>query len=659
MGKRIIAVIILIAAVFMLSACFGQKETSVAQLDVPQRLTVSAESIELNKTSMKVYIGEPAKLEATLLPRETTDIPSYSSSDESVVSVDKHGNLEVLAEGTAEITVTVGALKATCRVTAAYPPIDSIAFTAQEETLKFGEKLETQITLHPENAQPEEFVYSSDDERIATVDENGIVTAVGVGNTCIYAALKSDDSIRCMLGLTTTCDQIEKLEFEEPYYSLLADGQRTLPLMTEPFGMLVKDVVWASSDESVVTVDQDGMVTAHSRGNATITASADGRQAECIVAVVKRLAPDPLSEIEKGRYTDNGGILESETSDGSGEAKLMLIGDLMCLSAQQNAARSNGVHNFNSSFGIVKDIFAESDFCIGNMETLVSYSASYASEAKEVNGNPNCNAPATYLDALKHAGMDALILANNHCTDGGETGIYETLQQLYKYKIPSTGMFASADDQRFMIADVNGIKVGIAAYTGHFNGGGRTVTGDRRDIMLNLYSKEKAEADIAAMKEAGAEYIIVYAHWGKENTHKVNGAQKQVAQELADAGADLIAGSHPHCLQPAEMLTAADGREVFCIYSLGNFVSSMGRTINNDTIILNADIRREGDKIVLADIGYIGCRVIGSYDGGRHVVVPTSAALNGGDTSSALQSAQQRIAKVMDGTLLEITELGG
>lgn len=158
------------------------------------------------------------------------------------------------------------------------------------------------------------------------------------------------------------------------------------------------------------------------------------------------------------------------------------------------------------------------------------------------------------------------------------------------------------------------------------------------------------------MKAAGAEFIIAYMHWGTENTHTINAKQKQQAQEVADAGVDLIAGSHPHCLQSAETLTATDGREVFCIYSLGNFVSSMGRTINNDTIILNATLKREGEKVVLADTGYIGCRVIGSYDGGNYVVVPNREGLNGGIRTSALDASAQRIAEVMGDSLREITE---
>ena len=655
MKKKIISLIIFALFIFILAAC-GLIPGTEATEDKPA--TVAAESLSVGQRTMTVYVSEEAKLKIQLLPENTTDHPEFTSSDDGVVTVDRHGNLTALEEGEAVITVSVGALRATCKVTVEYPPVTEIAFAETGAVLEVGEELELQITQTPEIALPQEYRFRSDDERIAVVDENGKVTARGVGNTCIYASLKENDSVRCILDLTTVCSEPTSLKFEEDYYSVLPDGTEALSLMVEPFGMRMNEVSWESSDESVVTVDQDGTITGHDRGIATVTARMGGLSAECVVGVTRRPAPDPVGVITEGRYTEDAlGVLKRENAQDSGTARIMMIGDLMCLSAQQNAARSGGTYNFNSSFSIVKNIFAKSDFCIGNMETLVSYSKPYAAEQKEVNGNPNCNAPATYLDGIKSAGMDAVVMANNHCADGGEIGVYETLQQLNKYRIPSTGLFTSADARRYMIAEINGIKVGIASYTGHVNGGGRTIGGDRKNVMLNLYSAEKVQADVQAMKADGAEYIIAYMHWGTENTHSVNAKQKQQAQEIADAGVDFIAGSHPHCLQPAGIINAADGREVFCIYSMGNFVSSMGRTINNDTVIVNAVLKREGDKVVLAETGYIGCRVIGSYDGGSYVVVPNSAELNGGISTSALDSSRQRIAKVMDGTIEEITEL--
>ena len=92
---------------------------------------------------------------------------------------------------------------------------------------------------------------------------------------------------------------------------------------------------------------------------------------------------------------------------------------------------------------------------------------------------------------------------------------------------------------------------------------------------------------------------------------------------------------------------------------MGNFVSGMGREINNDTIILKLDLARKEDGIELQNVGYIPCKVFVEYGDGHHVVVPTSSALNGGKSSSALSAAHDRIVKVMRGeeVFTEIREL--
>lgn len=113
--------------------------------------------------------------------------------------------------------------------------------------------------------------------------------------------------------------------------------------------------------------------------------------------------------------------------------------------------------------------------------------------------------------------------------------------------------------------------------------------------MINTYSKERIAEDIAAARAAGAELIVAYNHWGAEHTHQPTPKVVTHAQEMADAGVDIIIGSHSHAVQPVVWLTAADGRQVLCAYSMGNFVSSMGRSTANDTFIAEIGIVREGE----------------------------------------------------------------
>lgn len=74
-----------------------------------------------------------------------------------------------------------------------------------------------------------------------------------------------------------------------------------------------------------------------------------------------------------------------------------------------------------------------------------------------------------------------------------------------------------------------------------------------------------------------SDMTIVNVHWGEEYTHTPTERQRELAQKLADWGADIIIGTHPHVIQPVEYVTAADGRKVLVIYSLGNFISAQDR----------------------------------------------------------------------------------
>lgn len=260
-----------------------------------------------------------------------------------------------------------------------------------------------------------------------------------------------------------------------------------------------------------------------------------------------------------------------------------------------------GTWDFSQSFRYVKETLQKGDLTIGNLETMVSQSSPLGMQIRRLEDRPYLNAPASFLDALKYAGYDLLTMANNHNIDTGERGIYETLQNVEDWGFMHTGLFSSAEDERYIIVEVNGIKIGIVSYASYFNTKDNNLTESGQDVLLNRYGRKKARADIRAARDAGAEYIIAFIHWGAENTHQTTDNQAQYARTLAEAGADYIVGSHPHALQRQDMITTSDLREVPVIYSMGNFLSSMQSDINNDTIILQLNLKRDEDgKVVVA-----------------------------------------------------------
>lgn len=331
-------------------------------------------------------------------------------------------------------------------------------------------------------------------------------------------------------------------------------------------------------------------------------------------------------------------------------ATLMFVGDLMCLASQQYNAQklaSGGAkYDFKPSFTYVKPILEQADCAFGNLETTLSHSWPYSTALQRTENNmPNCNGPKEYLEAVKYAGFDVLALANNHCCDAGLNGILETLDAVDEYGFRSTGVFRTAEDKRYIIIDVKGIKIALLSYAESYNGKNGCVYG--KTYMINTFSEDKVKRDVANARADGAELVIVYAHWGREHLNSPPQNVRDHAMIYANAGVDIICGSHSHSVQPTVWLTANDGRKVLCMYSLGNFVSSMSRDTAKDTLIAEVWIEKEyGQNAKVTKEIYHPCRVIGDLNGVHFVVVPTdNTALTG--IKNALAAADERIRKIL------------
>ena len=327
-------------------------------------------------------------------------------------------------------------------------------------------------------------------------------------------------------------------------------------------------------------------------------------------------------------------------------ANIMFTGDLMCLAGQQFSAETRNGFDFDASYSLVAPFFNSADLVCGNLETLISPSNPLTKVMKNIGGSPQCNGPEAYLKTLRKAGFDYFATANNHCCDWGTEGIAETTRLLDKYGFAHTGTSPKIKDN-YVIFEVNGIRIAILSYTHIINQRGK-LTPEQLNSMVSLYSEDRVSSDIKAARSKGADFIAVYCHWGIENTEVLTEYQKKDSLFIANSGADLIIGSHPHCLQGKEILITDDNRKVPCMYSMGNFVSSMVRDINNDTIILDLRISKNlfDNKLVIENIDYIPCHVM-PYNGASFCVVPTSSSFNGGITSASLEAAEKRIRKII------------
>ena len=329
-------------------------------------------------------------------------------------------------------------------------------------------------------------------------------------------------------------------------------------------------------------------------------------------------------------------------------ALISCTGDIMCEPKQHASCKYGDTCFFHPEFRFVRNILKTSDFAVGNLETTVTDSTPYAGEYHVICKKYHCNAPESFLDALRYAGFDALVNANNHNMDSAVTGLADTLNALDRHCFMHTGTFFPADTERVLLVKVNGIKIAIASYSTKYNKLDANLTPLGKETFLNEYSKEKAERDVAYAREKGAQFFISYIHWGKEHVFDPIEDQVKWAQELADAGADYIVGSHSHCLQRYVKVTARDGREVPCIYSLGNFVTGAFPDINKHSAILQLLLKEVDGRIQVQEY-FIPGFVFTQIETSAYAHVPLDGLLNGGITNETIENAWDYIGNIVQG----------
>lgn len=365
----------------------------------------------------------------------------------------------------------------------------------------------------------------------------------------------------------------------------------------------------------------------------------------------------PMEPIFRPDYTlFDDGVYRREIEETGTSALIMLTGDLMCQAGQQTAAIAKyGVYDFRDSFSRVKEILSSADLTVGNLESTLYDKAPYMSEQSRMDGKIYVNGPSSFLGALRDAGFDLLVTANNHCLDTGLPGLFDTLNSLDRYGFMHTGTFTPDADRRFVLVEINGIRLAFVAYSTFFNGRSSLIIPSGQDRFLGRFSFENAKRDINAAREAGAEFVISYMHAGTEYSHRENDNQIHTAQLLADAGADYIVGSHSHSLQKYDTVTSFDGRSVPVVYSMGNFISHQTRLVSKDTAILCLRIEKDADGLRFSD-GYIPCHVLEGCAGGSYVIEPILPAADGLPDSLYLHIASRRIAEAF-GEKIKMSEV--
>lgn len=245
---------------------------------------------------------------------------------------------------------------------------------------------------------------------------------------------------------------------------------------------------------------------------------------------------------------------------------LMALGDnLIHNCIYWSAELREGGYDFAPYYQDIAPLVQSYDLACINQETI------YVKDAWNVSNYPKFGSPTEVGDALAEAGFDVVTCATNHCYDKGLTGLGDTISY-WREKHPEITVLGIHDTpeqaRTVQVVEKNGIRLALLNYTYGINDGGPA---DRWRVDT-FSSFDQVQADLQRAEEA-ADLTVVFAHWGEEDAFTPDSFEKDWAQFLADNGADVIIGGHPHVLQPLEVVTAADGREVPVFYSLGNFLS--------------------------------------------------------------------------------------
>lgn len=230
--------------------------------------------------------GETAVITAEAVPAEAEAVFEWSTSDGDIATV-SDGTVTAIETGEAVITAEAGGFKAECRITVVGIPVETITLNETVIELNKGETFKLEAEVSPENADYESLSWASSDEDVATVSQEGLVTAVASGDAVISVST-GDISAECTV--TVIGKPVESISFDT--YSLEMEPGDTYYIITmiSPGDADDKTLIWSSSDENVATVS-DGTVTAIAPGSAEITASCGTAYATCYVTVNESAQP--------------------------------------------------------------------------------------------------------------------------------------------------------------------------------------------------------------------------------------------------------------------------------------------------------------------------------------------------------------------------------
>ncbi len=261
------------------------------------------------------------------------------------------------------------------------------------------------------------------------------------------------------------------------------------------------------------------------------------------------------------------------------DISIMMVGDnLIHMGVVRTGRREDGTFDFSFLFEGISDFLGKADIKIINQETIM------AGNNLGFSGFPLFNSPTEIGDAISDAGFNVVLQATNHAADQGIAGIDNCLSFWQTHPEVILAGIHAPDTEQIPYLNVKGITFAILNYT--YGPNSETASDDlaQRLQLLCGRNEQTGSLDFTTLNpqvlddikraNALADIVIVCPHWGTEYQYAPSVYQKTFARQMTEAGADLILGTHPHVVQPIEMIQTDNGNSALCYYSLGNYVST-------------------------------------------------------------------------------------
>lgn len=295
------------------------------------------------------------------------------------------------------------------------------------------------------------------------------------------------------------------------------------------------------------------------------------------------------------------------------DTELLFAGDIMQHTLQLECAqKSNGTYSYSNYYRHIAPIVKKADISVANLETTIG--------ERQYGGYPTFCAPDSFLYAIKNAGFDVLLFANNHCLDRGRKGVLHTLNMLDSLGFKHCGVYRSEEERKTrypLIIENNGIDIAILNYT--YGTNGITVP---EPIVVNLIDKETISADIRKAKSMNADVIIACMHWGEEYTSLPPKEIIELSEWLIAEGVNHIIGNHPHVVQPIEIRENPETPDRHAIvYSTGNLVSNMSLRGTDGGIMVKIHLKKVLNYTRLASLEYLLTWIAPSLDDKRDFTI--------------------------------------